>query len=206
MWILTILQSSVHNWPGRGNDDPCGCASVTTDTAFDGSYNFTNLTDGACTVTPSLDGYAFIPPSRLITVAGADVSGQDFSAVQTWFEEDDPAITYTGTWNSLACNPCNNGFLKYSCQTGAKAGFSFYGTGIRWHTAKAPVLGKAKIFFDGVYKGMVDLYRSPVQYPLVLGGSGIPPGNHTLTIEVSGQKNPRSSGYYTVIDGFEVVP
>ena len=139
-------------------------------------------------------GFQFVWPVR---------SGQ---AVQTWFEEADPAITYTGTWNSLVCNPCNNGFLKYSGQTGAKAEFSFYGTGIKWTTAKAPALGKAKIYFDGAYKGMVDLYRSTVQYPLVLGGSGIPPGNHTLTIEVSGQKNAGSSGYYTLIDAFEVIP
>ena len=122
------------------------------------------------------------------------------------FEESDPAIKYTGTWNSLVCNPCKNGLLKYSGQTGARAEFSFYGTGIRWHTAKAPVLGKAKIYFDGAYKGMIDLYRSTVQYPLVLGGSGIPAGNHTLTIEVSGQKNSGSSGNYVLIDAFEVVP
>ncbi|HZX48578.1 MAG TPA: DUF1566 domain-containing protein [Nitrospirota bacterium] len=206
--VHSILGTVTENGIGRGGVTMTlsGCASAVTDTAPDGSYSFTNLTDGDCTVTPSLYGYAFIPPSRLITVAGADVSGQDFSAIQTWFEEDDPAITYTGTWNSLACNPCNNVFLKYSGQTGATAEFSFYGTGIKWHTAKAPALGKAKIYFDGAYKGMVDLYRSTVQYPLVLGGSGIPPGNHTLTIEVSGQKNAGSSGYYTVIDGFEVVP
>ena len=206
--VHSILGAVTENGIGRGGVTMTlsGCASATTDTAPDGSYSFASLADGDCTVTTSLDGYAFIPPSRLVTVAGADVSGQDFSAVQTWFEEDDPAITYTGTWNSLACNPCNNGFLKYSGQTGAKAEFSFYGTGIKWNTAKAPALGKAKIYFDGAYKGMVDLYRSTVQYPLVLGGSGIPAGNHTLTIEVSGQKNSGSSGYYTVIDGFEVIP
>ncbi|HZX48586.1 MAG TPA: hypothetical protein VFF47_05150, partial [Nitrospirota bacterium] len=104
------------------------------------------------------------------------------------------------------CPACSNGYLKYSGQAGAKAEFSFYGTGVKWNTAKAPVLGKAKIYFDGAYKGMVDLYRSTVQYPLVLGGSGIPPGNHTLTIEVSGQKNASSTGYYTVIDAFEAIP
>ncbi|HZX48579.1 MAG TPA: DUF1566 domain-containing protein [Nitrospirota bacterium] len=125
---------------------------------------------------------------------------------QTYFEESDPAIAYTGTWNSYNCPQCNNGSLKFIGQTGAKAEFSFYGTGIKWTTAKAPGLGKAKVYFDGVYKGMVDLYRSTVQYPLVLGGSGIPPGNHTLTIEVSGQKNPSSTGYFTVIDAFEVIP
>ena len=128
------------------------------------------------------------------------------TAIQTHFEEDDPAIAYSGTWNSLGCSPCSNGLLKYSGQTGAKAEFSFYGTGIRWTTAKAPSLGKAKIYFNGVYKGMVDLYSPNVQYPVVLEGKGLPAGNYTLRIEVSGQKNPSSTGYFTLIDSFDVYP
>ncbi|HZX48037.1 MAG TPA: hypothetical protein VFF47_02335 [Nitrospirota bacterium] len=99
-----------------------GCASAATGTANDGTYSFNGLADGGCTFTPSLSGHAFIPPRRLVTLAGSDVSSQDFSAVQTWFEENYPAITYTGTWNSLVCNPCKNGFLKYSGQTGDSPG------------------------------------------------------------------------------------
>src|SRR4030066_217748 len=145
----------------------------------------------------------FLPVFTLAGTVELPTTGQ---ALQTHFEEDDPAIAYSGTWNSLVCNPCNNGFLKYSGQTGAKAEFSFYGTGIKWTTAKAPSLGKAKIYFDGAYKGMVDLYRSTVQYPLVLGGSGILAGNHNLTIEVSGQQDAGPRGNYVLIDAFEVVP
>ncbi|HZX48573.1 MAG TPA: carboxypeptidase-like regulatory domain-containing protein [Nitrospirota bacterium] len=151
---------------------------------------------------PDFGNADFVSVTAPNTTAGIDA----VLSVKTWFEENDPAITYTGTWNFLACNPCNNGILKYSGQTGAKAEFSFYGTGIKWHTAKAPSLGKAKISFNGVYKGMVDLYSPVVKYPLVLGGSGLPPGNYTLTIEVSGQKNRRSTGYHTLIDAFEVIP
>ncbi|HZX48039.1 MAG TPA: hypothetical protein VFF47_02345 [Nitrospirota bacterium] len=145
----------------------------------------------------------FLPVFTLAGTVELPTTGQ---ALQTHFEEDDPAIAYSGTWNSLVCNPCNNGFLKYSGQTGAKAEFSFYGTGIKWTTAKAPSLGKAKIYFNGVYKGMVDLYSPNVQYPVVLEGKGLPAGNYTLRIEVSGQKNPSSTGYYTLIDSFDVYP
>ncbi|OHE55884.1 MAG: hypothetical protein A2Z47_02780 [Thermodesulfovibrio sp. RBG_19FT_COMBO_42_12] len=132
--------------------------------------------------------------------------GAESTVAQTWFEEDDPAVDYIGTWNSLVCNPCSNGSLKYSGQTGAMAEFSFYGTGLRWTTARAPVMGKAKLYFNGVYKGMIDLYNPVVKYPVVLEGKGLPLGNYTLTIEVSGQKNPGSTGNYTIIDAFEVVP
>ena len=184
-----------------------GFASIPAGSGLTNS-DITNANTSSASFTPDKAGSYVLQ----LSVSDGETTSTDNTVVivdstpQTRFEESDPAIIYTGIWNSLACNPCNNGFLKYSGQTGAKAEFSFYGTGIKWHAAKAPALGKAKIYFDGAYKGMVDLYRSTVQYPLVLGGSGIPAGNHTLTIEVSGQKNAGSSGYYTVIDGFEVAP
>jgi alpha-tubulin suppressor-like RCC1 family protein len=53
-------------------------ATITTDAS--GNYSFSGLADGSYTVTPSLPGYAFIPPSVQVTVNGASLSGQNFSA------------------------------------------------------------------------------------------------------------------------------
>ena len=53
---------------------------------------------------------------------------------------------------------------------------------------------------------MVDLYSLSPQYQTVLEKTGLSPGDHTVAIEVSGQKNPQSKGYYINIDAFEVVP
>jgi hypothetical protein len=64
------------------------------------------------------------------------------------------------------------------------------------------MMGKAKVYLDGAYKGLVDLYNPTPQCGVVLHI----PGNHTVTIEVSGQKNPSSTGYLIDIDAFEVVP
>jgi outer membrane protein assembly factor BamB len=125
---------------------------------------------------------------------------------QTYFEENDPAIIYTGSWIALNCPSCSGGALKYSNQTGAKADFTFNGTGIKWIVTKAKMLGKAKVYLDGMYMGMVDLYGPTPQYQVVLQKTGLSPGTHTCSIEVSGQKNPSSTGYYIDIDAFEVVP
>jgi len=54
--------------------------------------------------------------------------------------------------------------------------------------------------------GLVDLYNPTAKYQVVLQKTGLAPGNHTVTIEVSGQKNTSSTGYYINIDAFEVVP
>ena len=125
---------------------------------------------------------------------------------QTWFEEDDPAITYSGTWNTYTCSSCSGGALKYSNQTGAKADFTFNGTGIKWMVTKAKMLGKAKVYLDGVYYGMVDLYSLTPRWQVVLQKIGLTFGTHTATIEVSGMKNPSSTGYNIDIDAMEVVP
>ena len=53
-------------------------ASATTDAS--GHYSFSGLTNGAYTVTPSLSGFTFTPANRRVTVSGADVIGQDFTA------------------------------------------------------------------------------------------------------------------------------
>lgn len=128
--------------------------------------------------------------------------------IQTRFEEDDPAITYLGTWNNYSCISCSGGALKYSNQTGAKATFLFNGTGIKWIVTKANMLGKAKVRLDGKPPTgiLVDLYSPSPQWQVVLQKIGSTSGTHTLSIEVSGQKNSSSTGYFIDIDAFEVIP
>jgi alpha-amylase len=121
-------------------------------------------------------------------------------------EEDNPGITYTGTWNTYTSPSCSGGAMKYSGQEGAKAEFSFTGTGIKWIVTKATMMGKAKVYLDGGYMGLVDLYSSSPAFQVVLQKPGLAPGNHTLRLEVSGQKNLRATGYYINIDAFEVIP
>lgn len=123
----------------------------------------------------------------------------------TLFEENDTLIFYTGPWNNYTCAGCSGGGLKYSGQTGAKAQFSFKGTGIKWIVAKSSTLGKAKVTLDGQYLGLVDLYKSTTQLQVPLQKTGLVSGTHTIIIEVSGQKNAKSTGYLIDIDAFEVL-
>ena len=128
------------------------------------------------------------------------------AASNTLFEENNPAIIYTGIWTDYFCSPCSGSGLRYSNQTSARSEFSFNGTGIKWIVAKGPMMGKAKVYLDGVYKGLVDLYGTTTKFKQVLQATGLTPGSHTVAIEVSGQKNASSSGFYINIDAFEVVP
>jgi hypothetical protein len=46
-----------------------------------GAYTITGLHDGTYTVEASLAGYAFTPPTRSVTVSGANVVGQNFTSL-----------------------------------------------------------------------------------------------------------------------------
>jgi hypothetical protein len=57
-----------------------GDATVTTKTASDGSYSFTDLSNGiSYTITPSKRPYTFTPPNAGVVINGADVTGVDFT-------------------------------------------------------------------------------------------------------------------------------
>ena len=74
-----------------------GAASATTTADANGTFSFSNLANGTYTVTPSKSGFTFSPPSRTVTVTGANVTGVNFTAAvqtQTW--------TITGTLSPAA--------------------------------------------------------------------------------------------------------
>ena len=57
-----------------------GAAAATTATDSSGNFSFPGLVNGSYTVTPSLAGSTFTPPSAAVTVNGTDVSGVNFAA------------------------------------------------------------------------------------------------------------------------------
>lgn len=154
---------------------------------------------------PSLPLYDFEGEARVQGPA-VDIGADEFTPAKTLFEDNDPAISYTGIWTSYNCSACGGGTLMYSGSTGATASFTFTGTGIKWITAKGPSMGKAKVYLDGIYMGLVDLYNATNKVNVVLPKTGLASGPHTLVLEVSGQKNASATGVLVSVDAFEVVP
>ncbi len=139
-------------------------------------------------------------------IYGAHVDmGVDEYWAQLWLEDDDPAITYTGNWSQYGHPAVSGGRLTYSDETAASAELEFCGTGLRWHLAVGPMAGMADVYLDGGHVGRLDLYRSRVGL-IAPQRTGLALGHHTVLIEVSGEKNPSSTGYFVDIDALEVVP
>ncbi|HRT92205.1 MAG TPA: C25 family cysteine peptidase, partial [Anaerolineaceae bacterium] len=63
--------------PGVTVDDALGHTALS---GVDGTYLFEDLTPEVYTLTPSLEGYAFVPGSRQVTLSAVDVPGMNFSA------------------------------------------------------------------------------------------------------------------------------
>ena len=75
-----------------------GAANGTTTVDASGAYGFSGLPDGSYTVTPTKEGFDFSPTAQTVTVAGANVTGVDFTVskvaiVQTLFTTQTPVLT-----------------------------------------------------------------------------------------------------------------
>jgi inhibitor of cysteine peptidase len=60
-----------------------GASIAATTASGSGTYNFSGLAPGNYTITPSLSGYTFSPPSQSAIITNANVSGVNFTSSQT---------------------------------------------------------------------------------------------------------------------------
>ncbi len=97
-----------------------GSATATTDSS--GNFSFTGTQNGSFTITPSKAGYIFTPASQVVTVNGADISSQSFSAADiapvAKVKVSSPFIYYKPgkvvTLDGSGSNDANNNPLTYS--------------------------------------------------------------------------------------------
>ena len=119
------------------------------------------------------------------------------------YEEDDPAITYTGDWTERNVNRSwSEGASATSNIAGSRATFSFTGTSVSWIGCQKESIGRANIYIDGAFVGRVSNFRPvPIEgyQRTIFRVDGLTNGPHTLTVEVVG-------GGVTVVDAFDVHP
>jgi hypothetical protein len=133
--------------------------------------------------------------------------------VRSRFEDNDAALTYSGTWGFNYTNrnwsgtslSMGSGTMARSATAGARADFTFTGTSVSWIGIKAPWGGIADVYLDGILAARVDLYDPTEQLQLpVFTASNLTPTTHTLRIEATGLKNDASSTALVIVDAFDV--
>lgn len=111
-----------------------------------------------------------------------------------------PALT--GSWRTQRVG---GGTAAVTDLGRASATFAFYGTGVRWRTARGPFKGKAELWVDGVLLKTVDNF-APSPTPVTRTIDGLTLGTHTLRIVVLGTSRPAAKGTEVSVDGFSVLP
>jgi hypothetical protein len=67
--------------------------------------------------------------------------------------------------------------------------------------------GIARVYLDGMFVTEVDTYSSTeAPQKTVFTATGLVQGSHALTIELTGRKNPASTGTWVIVDAFDVRP
>lgn len=131
-------------------------------------------------------------------------------------DDRDPAVRLVGTWVPMDGEAKSYGRTEvYSNKVGDYAELTFRGTGICWIGSKDLIMGKADVYVDGVREASgIDLYamsfgvsrgEEKVYQQVLFSKEGLPDGEHTIRIVVTGQKNPRSNNAFVSVDAFRVL-
>jgi hypothetical protein len=122
------------------------------------------------------------------------------------YEQNAASVKYTGAWATSKLTGMSGGTHAYSKVTSATATFAFTGTKVRWIGKKAPNYGKAWVSIDASAAVLVDLYSAKSANQQRLFESALLRGGaHTITIRVSGARNPKSTYHYVDVDAFEAL-
>ncbi len=132
------------------------------------------------------------------------VDAFDVMAPGTRFQENHPAITYSGDWIHGNVNRTwSEGSASTSATAGARVTFTFTGTSVSWIGLRKLSTGIARVYMDGVFVQEINTYEPfPIEgyQHTVFRADGLATGTHTLTIESA------SSGGFIVVDAFDVRP
>ena len=181
---------------------PLGAEDTTSPYSI--SWNSTAAPNGSHTLSAvARDAAGNKGSATPVTVTVSNGGG---GGTTTRFEQDNPAIAYTGTWITASDSRVSGGTAVETNQTGATATLTFTGTAVTWISYTSPdTAGIASVSVDGGPATQVDTYTATVTpQAKVYTASGLAKGTHTLKITVSGNFDRSGNSAYVVVDAFDV--
>ena len=137
-----------------------GAASATTTANGSGAYSFTGLANGSYTITASKAGFTFSPFSLAVTVSGANVTGENFTAsavppttysisgtISSGSNGSGATLTLSGSGSTTTTASASGGYSFTGLANGSyvvtprKSGFTFSPTSMRATVSGANVTG-----------------------------------------------------------------
>src|SRR5205085_4432286 len=123
--------------------------------------------------------------------------------------ESSAAVTFSGAWTrSDSTWGWSGGSAMQSTTAGATVSVTFTGTSVLWIGARGRGMGIAAVSVDGVQVREVNLFAHPADeiHTPIATIYGLSPGQHTLTITVTGRKDVQASSNAIVVDAFDIQP
>lgn len=144
-----------------------------------------------------LSSFLFLPLLVVLQVSAALAQG-------TRVEHNDPTVVYSGNWYTNSSVAHSGGLAALTNTRGARATITFIGTGITWFGMKDGWSGLANLYLDGTMT-VVDTYGADNAYqqPIFMA-RGLAPGAHTLSIEVTHERDTQTQGSWVWIDYFVI--
>ncbi len=137
---------------------------------------------------------------------GGGISGGLPPAGVGRIENTNPALTYSGNWYTNNLSIHSGGSAVLAVNPGASVTLNFNGTGVAWVTYRDEWSGLARVYIDGQLRTTIDCYLTPSQAQTVpFSIQGLPSGPHSITIEVTGTRNPNSGGAWVWLDAIDVL-
>jgi len=120
------------------------------------------------------------------------------------YEQDNSNIYYSGDWGTTIYPGFSNGSASTSYTPGSYYTFKFNGTGIALYGLQNSNCSIAKITLDDI-ASTFDSYSSDiVTNEAFFQKTGLTPGEHTIKVEVTENKNSSSSNLYQALDSFDI--
>jgi hypothetical protein len=153
-----------------------------------------------------------VPTNNWVLLDGFEVTSPGYQAATVVNDNVKGTGTNQFTYNGLGwyteSNPnCSGGTITYSSYPDDSVTLRFFGTQIRWYATGSSNYGVGAVSVDGEPESFVDPYSPTILYNQLLWSSRVLPyGEHTMTIRVTGMRNPKSTDNFVLVDGVEVVP
>jgi hypothetical protein len=139
--------------------------------------------------------------SLVIVIAAFLTLVRPAAANVTRIEQDDPGVVYSGNWYTNSSGAHSGGVAALTNTRGARATITFTGSGISWLGVKDGWSGLANVYLDGKME-IIDTWGSGAYQQALFTARGLSGGAHTLSIEVTHERNNQTQGSWVWIDSF----
>ncbi len=153
-----------------------------TTSPYSASWNTTSVANGSHSLTARARDAA----GNSTTSGAVTVTVSNASSGTTRFEETAATLTPSGAWTqttSAGAGATLSGDQGvFSATSGARATFTFNGTGVSWIGLPCEICGFSNVFLDGALVGTVDTYAAtrPAASRAMFTRNGLTAASHTL--------------------------